>query len=166
MLEKGRAHGDLAAAGAVEQGAEPDKGHGQHRAGRKAVEQAGGILRQPGELDQVRRRQRGRHDAGEHIAAGGIVPHRLEKRAVLFGVAVIVQKAAEEHAQHDVGRREQPGRRAEAAVRAVQRVKERKAGRRAERDDERTFIQAHRADGKHGAVHGVAPSPLSFAVAK
>ena len=166
MLEKGRTHGDLAAAGAVEERTEPDKGHGQHRAGREAVQQAGGVLRQSGELDQVRRRQRGRHDAGEHIAAGGIVPHRLEERAVLFGVAVVVQKAAEEHAQHDIGRCEQPGRRAETAVRDVQRVKERKAGRRAERDDERAFIQAHRADDKDGAVHGVAPSPLSFAVAK
>ena len=149
MPEQGRTEGDLAAAGAAEDGAEPDEGDGQGGPGGKGVQQGAGAGGKAQLMHQQRRQPHPQQGAGQAVAAAGIIRQGGEKAGVLLHMAVPMQGPAQGDGEKQGQGQQQQHPGCPAAVGGEQGQAQAKAGGKAEADDDAAPINNHGA-----AVYG------------
>ena len=166
MPEQGRTEGDLAAAGAAEDGAEPDKGDGQRGAGGEGVQQSAGAGGEAQLMYQQRRQPHPQQGAGQTVAAAGIIRQGREKAGVLLHMTVPVQGPAQGDGEQQSQGQQQKHSRGPAAVGGEQSQTQTQAGGKAKADNDAAPVNDHGAT-VYGnrCVHGLT-SWEGMAVAK
>ena len=163
MLQKRRGNGNLATAGAVEQGAQADEHNDERSAGGDAVEQTRHIPRKTQPAHNECGEESAQQRAGQAVAAGGIIGDGADKARVLLKVAIPMYRAAERHGEQQRQRQQQPHRGGASAVRYVQRIAERKACGDTQGDDYRTPIYDRASGADCYRIHGFTSSGSAVA---
>ena len=165
VLQQRRVDHDLAAAGGVEQGAEPDEGDAQRGAGGQTVKQTAQILGKAQLFYQQPCQHGAENGAVEEIVPLGVVQHGAEETGVLLVMAVPVDQPGQDHGEKQRQRQKQPKGGAPPAVGGVQGVGQGKAGGDAQEDNHGAPIDKGVADADSNLIHEDASSP-GMAVAK